>query len=207
MSCFPYCGGGASPSVSVGSIPPCNVYIDKMSTLYNSLGVRLAAGQCNDRTVIRIVGMPLLISLLILTTVDIVAVSGESMEPTIASGERLLVLRSAYGLRLPPGRDYLLIWREPERGDIVLFINPIDGSPVVKRCVGLPGDALIFEEQSVRLEGITYPIEGRELSELRNYTHLPPGHYFLVGDNSTSSRDSRHYGFVSVDRLLGKVLR
>ncbi|MCB1161403.1 signal peptidase I, partial [bacterium] len=65
-----------------------------------------------------------------------------SMRPTILEGERIAVNRLAYDLKVPFTRVRLARWAEPARGDIVILQSPTDGTRLVKRVIGLPGDLL-----------------------------------------------------------------
>lgn len=161
----------------------------------------------SDFAIIRAVAGPLLLSLIAVAAFDMVSVAGVSMEPTIGSGDRVLVFRGAYGLRPAGQGTYIFRWREPGRGDIVLVENPIDGNPVVKRCVGIPGDRLVFAQQNIYVAGTPYPLDTETMGRLEDYLRIPPGRYFVVGDNPEASVDSRHYGPVSRDYLIGRVVR
>jgi signal peptidase I len=69
-------------------------------------------------------------------------VDGPSMEPSLVSGQRLLVLRAAYGLSLPGIDEAVALWDLPEVGDVVIVRSPMDGLDLVKRVIGLPGDEI-----------------------------------------------------------------
>lgn len=69
-------------------------------------------------------------------------VDGPSMEPNLVTGQRLLVLRAAYGLSLPGIEKAVALWSLPEIGDVVIVESPRDGIDLVKRVVGLPGDVI-----------------------------------------------------------------
>jgi signal peptidase I len=109
-------------------------------------------------------------------------VRGGSMLPALHDGDSVMVNRLAYGLRVAPFEGWLLEWGGPYRGDMVVFTSPLDGKRLVKRITGVPGDV----------------VEGRQ---------VPPGHYFVTGDNAFVSLDSRSFGCVPRWRVLGRVQR
>ena len=85
-----------------------------------------------------------------------------SMRPTILEGDRVLVNRLAYDLKVPFTTRHLAEWGGPERGDIVVFYSPADGQRLVKRVVGLPGDTVELKDNRLFLNGeaVTYePLE------------------------------------------------
>lgn len=88
---------------------------------------------------------------------DWVTVPTGSMNPTILEGDRLLVDKHVFGLRLPFTRVHLTAGEDPARGDIVVFDSPVDGTSLVKRVVGVPGDV-------VALLGDRLTVNGREAS-------------------------------------------
>src|SRR5687767_14385913 len=90
---------------------------------------------------------PLLIFALMMFSVrssfaDWNVVPSGSMQPTILVGDRLLVNKLAYDLKVPFTTWHLAEWSNPERGDIVVFFSPHDGTRMVKRVIGLPGDTI-----------------------------------------------------------------
>lgn len=76
-----------------------------------------------------------------------------SMNPTIVEGDRILVDKSAYGLRIPFTEIRMTEGSDPRRGDIVVFPSPQDGTVLVKRVVGLPGDSITMEDEQLRVNG------------------------------------------------------
>lgn len=76
-----------------------------------------------------------------------------SMNPTVVEGDRILVDKSAYGLRVPFTEIRLTQGSDPRRGDIVVFPSPEDGMVLVKRVVGLPGDSITMENEQLRVNG------------------------------------------------------
>jgi signal peptidase I len=111
---------------------------------------------------------------------DVSRVAGGSMRPTLLDGDRILTNKLAFGLRVPGTQAFLLAWAEPSRGDVVVFSSPLDGRRLVKRVVAVPGDPV-----------------GDEV--------VPPGQYFVLGDNADSV-DSRRFGCVPRERILGRVV-
>lgn len=114
-------------------------------------------------------------------------VSSASMTPTLRPGDRVLVNRLAYGLRLPFQRGWLLAeWGGPRKGDVIVFASPLDGKRLVKRVSGVPGDRVECPAGRVWV--------------------VPPRRYFVTGDNSGQSLDSRSFGWVARARIYGRVM-
>ncbi|MGE0616113.1 MAG: signal peptidase I [Bacteriovoracia bacterium] len=110
-----------------------------------------------------------------------------SMEPTIQIGDHVIVNKLAYDFRAPFSDSALFRTGEPRRGDVIVFIDPRDGSTrLIKRLAGLPGE---------RIE-----VDGR-------VWQVPPGEYFFLGDNRGNSADSRYWGTVKRSALLGRATR
>jgi len=106
-----------------------------------------------------------------------------SMNPNIISGDRILVNKLAYGLRVPFTNWMLMEWSEPARGEVVVFFGPDSGKRLVKRVVGLPGDTirlwnnrLVINGEFIRyaLDEDTPPIDSR--GAYRVYIEKLPGH-------------------------------
>ena len=76
-----------------------------------------------------------------------------SMQPTILVGDRILVNKLAYDLKLPFTTWHLAEWSNPRRGDIVVFYSPHDGTRLVKRVVGLPGDTVALQDEQLIING------------------------------------------------------
>lgn len=76
-----------------------------------------------------------------------------SMRPTLLEGELVFVNKLAYDLKVPFTLSRLAQWRDPQRGDIVVFFSPLDGTRLVKRVVGLPGDRLALRHEQLIING------------------------------------------------------
>src|ERR1039457_1305216 len=92
-----------------------------------------------------------------------------SMKPTILEGDRVYVNKLAYDLKVPFMTRHIAEWSNPRRGDIVVFFSPRDGTRLVKRVVGLPGDTIELRNDGLVLNGqaVEYqPIAEERLRDL-----------------------------------------
>jgi len=129
-------------------------------------------------------------------------VSGASMNNTFENGQYLIVDQLSYYLD------------DPARGDVVIFRYPRDPSKFfIKRVIGLPGDTLTIEESSVTITNEANP-EGFVLDE--PYVNsmqvaaprtevMGPREYFVMGDNRDQSSDSRVWGVLQEERIIGRA--
>ena len=147
-------------------------------------------------------------------------VEGSSMQPTLLPGHYLMVNKLVYfqldterlGMIVPfwqpqePGEPYL--GRTPRRGDVVVFDYPEDPRrQFVKRIIGEPGDLVSIDAGRVSVNGAV--LDEAYLTELGNSSMhtvaLDDGEYFVLGDNRRGSQDSRHWGPLPSDHIIGKV--
>ena len=139
---------------------------------------------------------------------DIRRISGHSMEPTLSDGQFVVIWKLAYGIQLPAANRYLCRWGMPQTGDTVLY--HIDGRFVVKRCVKIEntelhfGSLILDDNRTVALNRVQFRNLGGFLPQAEQY--VPTGFILALGDNAIQSRDSRDYGFVSVDSICGRLL-
>ena len=77
-----------------------------------------------------------------------------SMKPTILEGDRIFVNKLAYDLKIPYTTVHIAAWADPRRGDIVVFFSPVDGTRLVKRVVGIPGDSLGMVNNQLIINGV-----------------------------------------------------
>ena len=167
-----------------------------------------------------------------------------SMRPNLVEGDVVFVNRLAYNLKVPLTDIVLHHTGEPERGDIVTFSSPRDGTRLIKRIIALPGDTVAMREEQLVINGQAaqysaldtvaetivpgQQLQARRLSEQgsgqaqahriqllpqlparRNFAAItvPAGHYLMLGDNRDNSADSRYFGFVPRELLIGKAER
>ncbi|CAM3685815.1 signal peptidase I [Roseateles saccharophilus] len=163
-----------------------------------------------------------------------------SMRPTLLEGDVVLVNRLAYDLKQPLTDIVLLPLGEPQRGDVVTLNSPTDGTRLIKRVLGLPGDRIAMRDDVLILNGrplayrdarrrgetlapgwvvdavrATEELDGRPHAvqflpatpARRDMTEItvPPGRYFLLGDNRDNSADSRFIGTVPREKLIGRA--
>src|SRR5216683_5240260 len=76
-----------------------------------------------------------------------------SMKPTIEEGDRVVVNKLAYDLKVPFTTFEVLKWGDPQRGDIVVLFSPVDGTRLVKRVIGVPGDKIELRENELFVNG------------------------------------------------------
>jgi len=111
-----------------------------------------------------------------------------SMNPTILEGDVVWVNKLAYGLRVPLTQVYLTRWAEPGRGDIVVVLSPHDGTRLVKRVIGVPGDTLAMHRNQLWLNG--QPV-----------VYRPAGSDY----GATIARKLRSHAFFAEEDLAGVV--
>jgi len=139
-----------------------------------------------------------------------------SMRMTLLEGDLILVNKFIYGAKVPFTKLRLAAVRQPKRGDVVVFIYPEDRKKdFIKRMVGLPGETVEIKGGSIYINGklAEVPIFNRiyyynmgDFGAEGQKIVVPKDSYFVLGDNSSSSRDSRYWGFVPKDNLLGEAL-
>ena len=159
--------------------------------------------------------LALAIFLLLQTSVQNFRVEGASMEPTLASGDFLLVNKLSYlGFavgevkRLLPGvsaedDQVLYPFQQPERGQVVIFRFPEERNRFfVKRLIGVPGDTVELRNGQVILNGeqLEEPYLKSQGGRTMGPLHIPEESYFVLGDNRNASNDSRHWDFIYVPR-------
>ena len=155
---------------------------------------------------------------------DHYVVPSGSMEPTLLPGDRVLVDKQAYGLRVPFTLFKVSEGAPLARGDVVIFDSPADGTRLIKRVVALPGDVVEVRDGHVIIHGAAAAPDPRSPTESLGEravtlnleygggpnlapTRVPAGELCVLGDARGNSRDSRFFGFVPERAIYAKAVR
>lgn len=182
------------------------------------------------RELVETVVLALLIFFAVRAVVQNFRVEGASMEPSMHNNQYLLVNKALY-YRLDLTRLHDLLpflpgkadgerhlFRPPNRGDVVVFRFPLDPKrDFIKRVIGIPGDTVEIRDEKVFVNGT--PLVENYILATSNYTYgpatVPPGRYFVLGDNRRNSYDSHAWGsscgtvaqceFVPEENIIGQA--
>jgi signal peptidase I len=160
--------------------------------------------------------LALLLALMIRSSVvEAFWVPSGSMLPTIEIGDHLFVNKLAYGLRVPLLGAKVAEFGRLQRGDIVVFLSPTDGeTDLIKRVVAVAGDTVEIRDKKLFVNGepaldnharfVDPHLRGAPRD---NYgpERVPPGKFFVLGDNRDQSYDSRYWGFADVASIKGQA--
>ncbi|MFP4465516.1 MAG: signal peptidase I [Candidatus Goldiibacteriota bacterium] len=142
-----------------------------------------------------------------------------SMEDTLLIGDHILANKFIYGTYIPWEDTTKARFKDPERGDVVIFRYPVNEKLMfIKRCVGLPGEEIEIRDKNVYVNGkkLKEPYKYKKDS-LRTFSAyesprdnfgpvtVPEEHFFVMGDNRDFSADSRFWGFLHRKHLRGKA--
>ena len=179
-----------------------------------------------------------------------------SMLPSLLIHDHIFVNKLAYGLRVPFSENWLAKFKEPERGEIIVFKHPKEmGTFLIKRVVGVPGDRIYFENGTLYINDIAqekipdpnnkvylalkdydFKQDKAGYDSMKFYDHyieklqvvggfkehsillrqggvddrrgpftVPDGFLFMMGDNRHNSNDSRYWGFMPKENILGRA--
>ena len=172
------------------------------------------------REAIETLALAVFLVLVLQATVQNYRVEGPSMDPRLVNRDRVLVNKAVYTeidaarvARFIPGieAEEGQLWHPfglPTYGDVIVFRWPSDPSQnFVKRIIGMAGDSVRFQRGTVFVNGV--PLEESYVehpsAETRNALTVPEDSYFVLGDNRIQSDDSRHWGAVPRENVIGKV--
>ena len=123
-------------------------------------------------------------------------VYGHSMEPSLYTDQRLVVEKVSYRLH------------EPRRGDVVVLRMPERGPELlIKRVIVLPGETIEIRDNGVYVDGqlLDEPYISRKTGGTHGPLTVPEGYVFVMGDNRAASNDSRSFGAVPLERVVGRL--
>jgi signal peptidase I len=149
------------------------------------------------REIIETIALTVFIFIVIHFTVQNYLVDGISMQPGLQNGQYVLVNKVAY------------VFHAPERGDVIVFEWPVDTTKnLIKRVIGLPGDKIVITGSTVTVDGVT--LNEPYISSPQNFSgkviNVPANNYFVMGDNRPESDDSRDWGFLPRNYIIGKAV-
>ena len=139
-----------------------------------------------------------------------------SMRPTLLEGDIILVNKFVYGPKIPFLNFRLPGIHKPKKGEVIVFIYPENPKiNFIKRLIAAGTEALEIKNGTAYVNG--KPLIGPEFNQRYYYNRgqyaldgekivVPEGNFFVLGDNSASSKDSRYWGFVPEKNLLGKAM-
>ena len=172
------------------------------------------------RELIETVILALLIFLALQFSVQNFKVEGSSMQPTLEEGQYVVVNKVVYFHLSPSGLRSLFAFdsdnqdrsifpiRDPKRGDVIIFHFPLDVSrDFVKRVIGLPGDTVSIRQGQVFVNELMLeePYVTRPDKTNMSPAKVGPNEYFVLGDNRRASNDSRDWGTVPTDNIIGRA--
>lgn len=141
-----------------------------------------------------------------------------SMEPTLLVGDHILVNKFTYGIRIPFTNIKIFPLKKPGRGDVIVFIYPVDTKKdFIKRVVGTEGDEVEIINKKVYINGSLFDspfavnkddnIIPGDVQPRDSYgpVVIPKDSLFVMGDNRDHSYDSRYWGFVKLEEIKGKA--
>lgn len=152
-----------------------------------------------------------------------------SMEPTLYEDDYVLINKTVYGPTIPFTSIKLWTLNDPERGDVIVFYPPDVDKQYIKRVIGVPGDVITIYRHTATINGETLVVNAEKndkdeligIEKLLGKDHkikvspnglmplisrdktIPDGYYFVMGDHRSNSRDSRFFGLVPIERILG----
>ena len=142
-----------------------------------------------------------------------------SMIPTLQIGDHILVNKFIYGTKIPFSDKRVLVFRKPERGDIIVFKYPEDPSrDFIKRVIAVEGDVIESTNKVISVNGNTVnePYSQHTDSALKPRGNEPRDNFgpfivpkekvFMMGDNRDQSYDSRYWGYVDMKEIRGEAL-
>ncbi len=136
-------------------------------------------------------------------------IPSSSMENSFKPGDQILVWKFLYNKKIPIIKKRFSFGISIKRKDLIIFsVNDKEGD-YIKRVVGLPGDNVLLKNNQVFINNIVlyepYLKEKDNIKYLNTVFEVPWNKVFVLGDNRNNSSDSRDFGFVDINKIIGKV--
>jgi len=173
------------------------------------------------REVLETVIMTILIFFLVKALISNYRIEGSSMEPNFHTNQLIMVNKAAYFhfdvnalLRIVPGvkaegSEVVWVFGGPHRGDVLVLEPPdVPTDDYIKRVIALPGEKIEVREGTVYLNDKPLKEDYIKQKPYGNYgpAVVPANNVFVMGDNRNASRDSRYFGFLPFDKIVGKTM-
>jgi signal peptidase I len=149
------------------------------------------------REIVEIVAITVLFFFLIRLLTQSYHVNDGSMQPGLSADSYVMINKQAY------------LFRPPQRGDVIVFHLPSNTNiDFIRRIIGLPGDTVQIDGTDVKVNNtvLKEPYVSSNTTPIVNTWKVPPGQYFVLGDNRPSSEDSRYWGPVPKNYIVGKAI-
>jgi signal peptidase I len=144
-------------------------------------------------------------------------IPSSSMEPTLLVGDYLMVNKFIYGIKIPFTETKVFQFVKPQRGDVIVFPYPVDPSKdFIKRVIGMGGEKVEIIQSEIYINDKRIPDpwghfekigSAERLQRIENFgpVFVPKDSLFVMGDNRNNSDDSRFWGFLRVNTVVGKA--
>ncbi|AHH03235.1 Signal peptidase I [Borrelia nietonii YOR] len=133
-------------------------------------------------------------------------VKGSSMLPIILEKHWIINNKLAYGLRLKNRETYIMLWGTPKKNEMVLIKDPITKKTSVKKIFAIPGEKFTkLHKNVISIHNLNFNINKEHLKKLESI-YIPKDYYLVIGENRQVSLDSREYGFININDIIGKII-
>ena len=149
------------------------------------------------REIVELIAIAVVLFVVIHFTMQAYQVNDDSMQNTLHNGQNVLVNRVSY------------LFHTPARGDVIVLRDPTDtGHTLLRRVIGLPGDTVTVDSTTITVNGVQLnePYVSQKFNPGASVVKVPPGSYFVLPDNRLVSADSRYFGAISGNLIIGKAV-